>query len=78
MRINFISDRSVAVEGTYKETWKYIGKDKNSLQCHSNMHLIFKTDYTEHTLERTEGESKCRKREKSEFMKNSKNLFLQG
>ena len=39
--IDFISDRSVAVEGTYKETWKYIEKDKNSLQRHSNMHLIF-------------------------------------
>ncbi len=42
--IDFISDRSVTVEGTYKETWKYIEKDKNSLQRHSNMHLIFKTD----------------------------------
>lgn len=42
--IDFISDKSVSVEGTYKETWKYIEKDKNSLQRHSNMHLIFKTD----------------------------------
>lgn len=42
--IEFISDKSVAVEGTYKETWKYIEKDKNSLQRHSNMHLIFKMD----------------------------------
>ena len=41
--IDFISDRSVSVEGTYKETWEYIEKDKNSLQRHSNMHLIFKT-----------------------------------
>lgn len=39
--IDFISDKSVAVEGTYKDTWKYIEKDKNSLQRHSNMHLIF-------------------------------------
>ena len=42
--IDFISDKSVSVEGTYKETWKYIEKDKNSLERHSNMHLIFKTD----------------------------------
>ena len=40
--IDFISDKSVAVPGTYRETWKYIQKDKNSLQRHSNMHLIFK------------------------------------
>ena len=26
--IDFISDKSVAIEGTYKETWKYIEKDK--------------------------------------------------
>lgn len=39
--IEFISDKAVAVDGTYKETWKYIEKDKNSLQRHSNMHLIF-------------------------------------
>ncbi len=42
--IDFISDKSIAVEGTYKETWKYIEKDENSLQRHSNMHLIFKMD----------------------------------
>lgn len=39
--IQFISNESVAVSGTYKETWKYIEKDKNSLRRHSNMHLIF-------------------------------------
>ncbi len=39
--IDFISDEAIAVQGTYKETWKYIEKDKNSLQRHSNMHLIF-------------------------------------
>ena len=39
--IKFISDDSIAVSGTYKETWKYIQKNKNSLQRHSNMHLIF-------------------------------------
>ena len=39
--IDFISDESIAVPGSYKETWRYIEKDKNSLQRHSNMHLIF-------------------------------------
>ena len=39
--IEFISDSNIAVSGTYKQTWKYIEKDKNSLQRHSNMHLIF-------------------------------------
>lgn len=40
--ISFISDETIAVPGTYNDTWKYIEKDKNSLQRHSNMHLIFK------------------------------------
>ncbi len=40
--IAFISEESVAVPGTYQETWKYIEKDCNSLNRHSNMHLIFK------------------------------------
>ncbi len=39
--IDFISDESIAVPGTYKATWRYIEKNKNSLQRHSNMHLIF-------------------------------------
>jgi len=39
--IDYISDVSVAVPGTYKATWRYIEKDKNSLHRHSNMHLIF-------------------------------------
>ena len=42
--IEFISDKSFAVDGTYRETLKYIEKDMNSLQRHSNMHLIFTTD----------------------------------
>lgn len=37
----FISDPIVAVPGTYQKTWDYIEKDKNSLNRHSNMHLIF-------------------------------------
>lgn len=39
--IKFISGESVAVEGSYKETWEYIEKDLNSLNRHSNMSLIF-------------------------------------
>lgn len=39
--IDFISDETIAVPGTYKATWRYIEKNKNSLQRHSNMHLIF-------------------------------------
>ena len=40
--IEFISDSKLAVMGTYKNTWKFIEKDMNSLHRHSNMHLIFK------------------------------------
>lgn len=39
--IEFISDPVVAVPGIYQKTWDYIEKDKNSLNRHSNMHLIF-------------------------------------
>ena len=39
--ISFISDSELAVHGTYKDTWKFIEKDKHSLERHSNMHLIF-------------------------------------
>lgn len=39
--IEFISDPVVTVLGTYQKTWDYIEKDKNSLNRHSNMHLIF-------------------------------------
>lgn len=39
--ITFISDPSLAVPGTYQNTWDYIQKDKNSLNRHSNMHLLF-------------------------------------
>ena len=42
--IQFISDESVAVEGSYKETWEYIEKDLNSLNRHSNMNLIFQKE----------------------------------
>lgn len=39
--ITFISDSSLAVPGTYQNTWDYIQRDKNSLNRHSNMHLLF-------------------------------------
>lgn len=39
--IKYISKPDIAVKGTYKETWKFIQKDNNSLCRNSNMHLIF-------------------------------------
>lgn len=39
--IEFISTSNAAVPGTYQKTWDYIEKDKNSLNRHTNMHLIF-------------------------------------
>lgn len=40
--INFISAADIAVSGTYQNTWDYIEKDRNSLNRHTNIHLIFK------------------------------------
>ncbi|MBQ9887118.1 MAG: hypothetical protein IJM37_09705 [Lachnospiraceae bacterium] len=40
--IDFISNPELAVPGTYKQTWDYIIKDKNSLKRHTNMNMIFK------------------------------------
>lgn len=42
--LKFISDERVAVAGTYQQTWKYIYKSNttNSLNRHTNLHLIFK------------------------------------
>lgn len=40
--VRFVSDPELAVSGTYKETWRFIGKEKHSLERHSNMHLMFK------------------------------------
>lgn len=42
--LKFISDESIAVPGSYQETWKYIYRSNttNSLNRHTNMHLIFK------------------------------------
>lgn len=39
--VEFISGSDLAVSGTYKETWKFIMKDKNSLHRHTNMQLMF-------------------------------------
>ena len=39
--IEYISNPEFAVQGTYRESWKYIEKDKNSLKRHTNMHMIF-------------------------------------
>lgn len=39
--ISFISNPEFAVSGTYQKTWDYIQKDRNSLNRHSNMHLLF-------------------------------------
>ncbi len=39
--VEFISDLSIAVPGTYQKTWDYIEQNSNSLNRHSNMHLIF-------------------------------------
>lgn len=39
--VAFISDEEIAVSGTYQKTWDFLEKDKNSLNRHSNMHLIF-------------------------------------
>lgn len=38
----FISEKSYAVHGTYRQTWSFIEKDDNSLKRHTNMQLIFR------------------------------------
>lgn len=43
--IEFISDNQIAVPGTFQKTWDYIEKDRNSLNRHSNMHLILNRFY---------------------------------
>lgn len=41
--IRFISNPDIAVSGNFQQTWKYIYRSNtaNSLQRHTNMHLIF-------------------------------------
>ena len=40
--VDFISNNSFAVKGEYKDTWKFIKKDLNSLKRYCNFHLFFK------------------------------------
>lgn len=40
--IEFISNNTIAVDGSFRQTWRYIEKGNHSLERHSNMHLIFK------------------------------------
>lgn len=40
--IEFISGSEVAVSGTYQQTWSFLEKKSNSLNRHSNMHLLFR------------------------------------
>ena len=39
--IRFITDPELAVPGTYRDTWEFIEEDTNSLNRHTNIHLIF-------------------------------------
>lgn len=39
--LRFITDPELAVPGTYKDTWEFIEEDTNSLNRHTNIHLIF-------------------------------------
>ncbi len=38
----FISNKNIAVQGNYKETWAFIKEDTNSLNRYTNFHLLFK------------------------------------
>lgn len=40
--IKFISQDDLIAPGTFKQTWKFIKKEKHSLGRFTNMHLIFK------------------------------------
>ncbi|MFA7109271.1 MAG: hypothetical protein WC162_09025, partial [Sphaerochaetaceae bacterium] len=40
--MDLINSDSLAVKGSYTETWDYIFKDDNSLKRNSNFHLLFK------------------------------------
>ena len=39
--IDFATNSSFSVKGTYEETWNFIKQDSNSLKRYSNFHLIF-------------------------------------
>ena len=40
--IEFISQEDLIAPGTFKQTWRFIEKEKHSLERFTNMHLIFK------------------------------------
>ena len=40
--IEFISQGDLIAPGTFKQTWRFIEKEKHSLERFTNMHLIFK------------------------------------
>lgn len=40
--IEFISQEDLIAPGTFKQTWRFIEKEKHSLERYTNMHLIFK------------------------------------
>lgn len=42
--VTFLATGEFAVPGNYLETWEYITKDENSLQRHSNFHLLFQEE----------------------------------
>ncbi len=42
--IQFISDTSIAVGGSYQETWAFIEKETNSLKRYTNFYQIFKKE----------------------------------
>lgn len=39
--VSYLSNKEIAVPGTYTETWKFIQQDGNSLQRHTNLQQLF-------------------------------------
>ena len=42
--IDFLSDSDFTVQGNYRESWRFIFNEINSLHRHSNLHLLFKNE----------------------------------
>lgn len=42
--IQFISDKSIAPGGSYRQTWSFIQKETNSLKRYTNMGIIFEEE----------------------------------
>ena len=40
--VEFISQEDLIAPGTFKQTWRFIEKEKHSLERFTNMHLMFK------------------------------------